>query len=77
MAKGTLKMKMDIDRHGPRLMPNNCKNFNPPYFSLPSTFKTRKTHAAFLLLLSKKIREKSWLGKIRECVATSLGLKGV
>ncbi len=32
-------MKMDIDRHGPRLMPNNCKDLNPPYFSLPSTFK--------------------------------------
>jgi hypothetical protein len=31
-------MKMDIDRHGPRLMPNNCKNLNPPNFSLPSTF---------------------------------------
>jgi hypothetical protein len=32
-------MKMDIDRHGPRSMPNNCKNFNPPNFSLPTTFK--------------------------------------
>jgi hypothetical protein len=32
-------MKMDIDRHGPRLMPNNCKNLNPLCFSLPSTFK--------------------------------------
>ncbi len=39
MANGTFKTKMDIDRHGPRLMPNNCKNLNPPYFSLPSTFK--------------------------------------
>jgi hypothetical protein len=39
MANGTFKMKMDIDRHGPRLMPNNCKNLNPPYFSLPTTFK--------------------------------------
>jgi hypothetical protein len=39
MANGTFKMKMDIDRHGPRLMPSNCKNLNPPYFSLPSTFK--------------------------------------
>jgi hypothetical protein len=42
MANGTFKMKMDIDRHGPRLMPNNCKNPNPPYFSLPSTFKSKK-----------------------------------
>jgi hypothetical protein len=33
-------MKIDIDRHGPRPMPNNCKNFNPPNFSLPTTFKT-------------------------------------
>jgi hypothetical protein len=32
-------MKMDIDRHSPRLMPNNSKNLNPAYFSLPSTFK--------------------------------------
>jgi hypothetical protein len=39
MANGTFKMKMDIDRHSPRSMPNNCKNFNPPNFSLPTTFK--------------------------------------
>jgi hypothetical protein len=39
MANGMLKNKMDIDRHGPRLMPKNCKNLNPPYFSLPTTFK--------------------------------------
>jgi hypothetical protein len=32
-------MKMDIDRHGPRSMPSNCKNLNPPNFSLPTTFK--------------------------------------
>ncbi len=30
---------MDIDRHGPRLMPNNCKNLDPPNFSLPTAFK--------------------------------------
>jgi hypothetical protein len=35
------KMKMDIDRHGPRPMPNNCKNLNPPNFSLPTTFKAK------------------------------------
>ncbi len=39
MAKGMFKMKMDINRHGPRLMPNNCKNLNPPYFLLPTTVK--------------------------------------
>ncbi len=39
MANGTFKMKMDIDRRGLRLMPNNCKNLNPPFFSLPTTFK--------------------------------------
>ncbi len=38
MANGLFKIKMDIDRHGPRRMPDNCKNLNPPYFSLPSTF---------------------------------------
>jgi hypothetical protein len=37
MANGMFKTKMDIDLHGPRLMPNNCKNLDPPYFSLPST----------------------------------------
>jgi hypothetical protein len=37
MANGMFKIKMDIDRHGPRRMPDNCKNLNPPYFSLPST----------------------------------------
>ncbi len=39
LANGMFKMKMDIDRHGPRPMPNICKNLNPPNFSLPSTFK--------------------------------------
>jgi hypothetical protein len=39
MANGMCKVKRDIDRHGPRHMPNNCKNINPSYFSLPSTFK--------------------------------------
>ncbi len=39
MANCTFKMKMDIDRLGPRHMPNNCKNLNPPFFSLPTTFK--------------------------------------
>jgi hypothetical protein len=34
-------MKMDIDRHGPRPMPNSCKNLNPPNFSLPTTFKRK------------------------------------
>ncbi len=38
MANSMFKTKMDIDRHGPRLMPKNCKNLNPPYFSLPTTF---------------------------------------
>jgi hypothetical protein len=38
-GNGMFEMKMDIDRLGPRLMPNNCKNLNPHYFSLPSTFK--------------------------------------
>jgi hypothetical protein len=38
MANGMFKMKMDIDRHSPRHMPNHCKNLNPPYFSLQSTF---------------------------------------
>jgi hypothetical protein len=42
MANGMFKMKMDIDRHGPRLMPkpNNRQNLDPSYFSLSTTFKT-------------------------------------
>ncbi len=27
---------------GPRLMPNNCQHLNPPYFSIPTTFKIIK-----------------------------------
>jgi hypothetical protein len=40
LGNGMFKMKIDIDRHGPRPMPNNCKNFNPPNFSLPTTFNS-------------------------------------
>ncbi len=43
MANGTFKMKMDINRHGHKLMPNNCKNLNPPYFLLPTTFNEPRT----------------------------------
>jgi hypothetical protein len=42
MENGMFKKKIDIDRHCPRLMPNICKNLNPSYFSLPSTFKAKK-----------------------------------
>ncbi len=38
MANGMFKTQIDMDRHGPRLIPNNCKNLYPPYFSLPTTF---------------------------------------
>ncbi len=44
MANGTFKMKTDIDRHGPRPMPNSCKNLNTPNFSLPSTFKRKSIY---------------------------------
>jgi hypothetical protein len=43
MANGMFKIKMDIDRHGTRRIADNCKNLNPPYFSLPSTFKADKS----------------------------------
>jgi hypothetical protein len=55
MANGTFKMKMDINHHGPRLMPNNCKNLNPPYFSLPTTFKLFKKKRVNPLISIKKI----------------------
>jgi hypothetical protein len=35
--------KIDIDSHGPGLMPNNCQILDPPYFSLPTTFKHHGT----------------------------------
>jgi hypothetical protein len=38
MENGMFKMKIDIDHHGPRLMPNNCQQLDPPYVSLPTTF---------------------------------------
>ncbi len=59
MANSTFKMKMDIDRHGPRLMPNNCTNLNPPYFSLPSTFNIKfelNLKIWALLLITHKVR---------------------
>ncbi len=42
-AKGMFKKK-DIDRNGPRLMPNNCQILDPPYFSLPTTFNSSHNH---------------------------------
>jgi hypothetical protein len=45
---------MDIDRHGPRLMPNNWKNLDPPYFSLPTTFKNSDN--LFLSKIRKNFR---------------------
>ncbi len=50
-------MKKVIDRHGPRLMPNNGKNLNPPNFSLPSTFNRGKNKTLyFKKVLYWKIR---------------------
>jgi hypothetical protein len=42
MENSMFKTKMDIDPHDPRLIriPINCQHLNPPYFSLPTTFKT-------------------------------------
>jgi hypothetical protein len=47
LANGIFKMKMDIDRHGPRPMPNSCKNLNPPNFLLPTIFKIPQEHWAY------------------------------
>ncbi len=52
------KMKMDIDRHGPRPMPNNCKNLNPPNFSLASTFKRFEEIHIWLQHLYVDVRER-------------------
>jgi hypothetical protein len=50
MANGMFKMKMDIDCHGPRLMLNNCQHLDPPYFSLPTTFKWLNQQATMMLI---------------------------
>jgi len=42
IANSMFKTKMDIDRQSPRLIPNNCKHLDPPYFSLPTTFNGQK-----------------------------------
>jgi hypothetical protein len=52
IANGMFKPKMDIDRYGPRLMPNSCKDLNPPYFSLPSTFKQLIMQTVHIIQLS-------------------------
>jgi len=60
MANGTFKIKMDIDRHGSRPMPNSCKNLNPPNFSLPSTFKYEielQSSRDYIYLLSFRLKD--------------------
>jgi hypothetical protein len=32
------EMKINLDHHGPRLIPNDCHLLYPPYFSLISIF---------------------------------------
>ncbi len=54
MANGMFKMKMDIDRHGHRLMPNNCKNLNPPYLSSPITLNLQLSLGEAHVLYLKK-----------------------
>ncbi len=34
---------IDIHRHSPRLIPNNCHILDPPFISLPTTFKLELT----------------------------------
>jgi hypothetical protein len=42
MANCMFKNKMDIDRHGPRRMPNNYQHLDPLYFSLRTTFNSSR-----------------------------------
>ena len=60
MANSMFKIKKDIDRHGPRLMHSNCKHLDPPYFSLPTTFKPNKFGEIFSSLLNfgRTLRQK-------------------
>ncbi len=53
------KMKITLDRHGPRLMDNNYQHLDPPNFSLPSTFEKilqcMKNHKSALKVPSGQI----------------------
>jgi hypothetical protein len=39
MADSKLKFKININRHGSRLIPNTNPHIDPPFFLLPTTFK--------------------------------------
>jgi hypothetical protein len=65
IANGMFKPEMDIDRHGPRLMPNNCENLNPPNFSLPSTFKDQ-VHLFFKVAFYNNTWQNSRDGRTRK-----------
>jgi hypothetical protein len=39
IANGKFNKKINIDRHALRLLPNTRQHLDPPYFSLPTTFK--------------------------------------
>ncbi len=68
-------MKMDIDRHGPRLMPNNCHHLDPPYFSLPTTFKERKVDLMLLLVTTdNKMMREPWVKADGESTEGMLGI---
>jgi hypothetical protein len=53
-GNGMFKTQMDIDHHGPRLIPNNSKNLDPPYFSLPTTFKCPQKWTVFIAFYLKQ-----------------------
>jgi hypothetical protein len=42
MANGMFKKKITLDRHGLRLMPENCQHLDPPNFSLQTNFKGQR-----------------------------------
>jgi hypothetical protein len=38
MADGKFKFKIDINRHGPRLIHDTSPHLDPPYYSLPKNY---------------------------------------
>ncbi len=66
-------MQINLDRHNAGLKYNYCLRFDPPNFSLPSTFKQMLNNAHFLRDCIEITKEKS----VENCSWTSCTEKGM
>jgi hypothetical protein len=57
------KKKTDINHYGPRLMPNNWQQLDPPYFSLPTTINTLFVTRSLADLQSFDVLEQNLINK--------------